>query len=178
MGQTGLACTLLQWWHPHMQLLIKGLFGGRIFWSFVISLEELLIAKLGMDLLFFSGQTYGMTMSCRITSLDFSPLPKIRRFLCCSFFQTTTLSHNFTSHCLNKLTKNTKQCKTIFKLYMFNRTQKIPGTIFRAAAAILLLNSTTSPTEMFSLLPLSCGFGIQSAVTNLKSSPDSWLWIG
>jgi len=53
-------------------------------------------------------------------------------------------------------------------------TQKIPGTIFgAAAAAILLLNSTTSPTEMFSLLPLSYGFGIQSAVTNLKSSPGS-----
>ena len=78
-----------------------------------------------------------------------------------------------TSHCLNKLTKNTKQCKTIFKLYRFNMTQKIPGTIFGAAAAILLLNSTTSPTEMFSLLPLSYGFGIQSAVTNLKSSPGS-----
>jgi len=111
--------------------------------------------------------------ACRITSLDFSPLPKTRRFLCCGFFQTTTLSHNFTSHCLNKFTKNTKQCKTIFKLYMFNRTQKIPGTIFGAAAAILLLNSITSPTEMFSLLPLSYGFGIQSAVTNLKSSPGS-----
>jgi hypothetical protein len=110
-------------------------------------------------------------------SLDFSPLPKTRRFLCCSFFQTTTLSHNFTSHCLNKLTKNTKQCKTIFKLYRFNGTQNISGTIFGATVAILLLNSTTSPTEIFSLLPLSYGFKIQSAVTNLKSSPGSWLWI-
>ena len=44
---------------------------------------------------------------------------------------------------------------------------------FAQQVAILLQNSTTSPTEMFSLLPLSYGFGIQSAVTNLKSSPGS-----
>ena len=161
-----------------MQLWIKGLFGGRISWNFVISSEESLIANSGMDLLFFSGQTFGMTMSCRASFQDFSLLPKTRRFLCCSSFQTTTSSHNSTFLCPNKLIKNIKECKTTFNLYRFNKIQKTLGTIFREAAAIHLLNSTISPTEMFSPLLLFCGSGTQNAVTNLKSSPGSWLWIG
>jgi hypothetical protein len=94
-------------WHAHYSngdiphaTIDKGSFWWKDILKLCISLEELLIAKLEMDLLFFSGQTYGMTMSCRITSLDFSPLPKTRRFLCYISFQTTTLSHNFISHCL------------------------------------------------------------------------------
>lgn len=45
-------------------------------------------------------------------------------------FLSTTLSHNFTYFYLNKLIKNTKQCKITSKLYRYNRTQKTPGTIF------------------------------------------------
>ena len=162
----------------HMQLWIKGLFGGRISWNFVISSEESLIANSGMDLLFFSGQTFGMTMSCRASFQDFSLLPKTRRFLCCGSFQTTTSGHNSTFLCPNKLIKNIKECKTTFNLYRFNKIQKTLGTIFGEATAIYLLNSIISPTEMFSLLLFFCGSRTQNVVTNLKSSPSSWLWIG
>ena len=89
-------------WHAHYSngdiphaTMDKGSFRGRISWNFVISSEESLIANSRMDLLFFSGQTFGMTMSCRASFQDFSLLPKTRRFMYCSSFQTTTSSHKF-----------------------------------------------------------------------------------
>ena len=151
----------------------KGSFWWKDILKLTISSEESLIANSGMDLLFFSGQTFGMTMSCRASFQDFSLLPKTRRFMYCSSFQTTTSSHNSTFLCPNKLIKNIKECKTTFNLYRFNKIQKTLGTIFRESAAIHLLNSTISPTEMFSPLLLFCGSGTQNAVTNLKSSPGS-----
>jgi hypothetical protein len=144
----------------------------------VISSEESLIANSGMDLLFFSGQTFGMTMSWRASFQDFYLFPKTRRFLCCSSFLTTTSSHNSTFLCPNKLIKNIKECNITFNLYRFNKIQKTHGTIFGEAAAIHLLNSTISPIEMFSPLLLFCGSGTQNAITNLNFSPGSLLWIG
>jgi hypothetical protein len=137
----------------------------------VISSKKSLIANSVMDLLFFSGQAFGMKMSRRASLQDFSLLPKTRRFLCCSSFQTTTSGHNSTFLCLDKLIKNIKECKIIFNLYRFNKIQKTLGTIFGEAAAIYLLNSTIFHIEMFSPLLLFCGSGTQNAVTNIKSSP-------
>ena len=86
---------------------------------------------------------------------------------------TRTEEVNTLTLCPNKLIKNIKECKTTFNLYRFNKIQKTLGTIFRKAAAIHLLNSTISPTEMFSPLLLFCGSRTPNAVTNLKSSPGS-----
>ena len=155
-----------------MQLWIKGLL-----WKDILKLCDLFrgIAncKLGYGSNVFSGQTFGMTMSCRASFQDFSLLPKTRRFMYCSSFQTTTSSHNSTFLCPNKLIKNIKEFKITFNLYKFNKIQKTLSTIFGEAAVIHLLNSTISPTEMFSPLLLFCGSKTQNAVTNLKSSPGS-----
>ena len=123
----------------HMQLWIKGLL-----WKDILKLCDLFrgIAncKLGYGSNVFSGQTFGMTMSCRASFQDFSLLPKTRRFLCCGSFQTTTSSHNSTFLCPNK---NIKECNTTFNLYRFNKIQKTLGTIFGKATAIHILTTTT-----------------------------------
>jgi hypothetical protein len=148
-----------------MLLQTKALSGGRTFSTFVTNLEGLPNARLEMALLFFFGWTSGMTSSTRRFQ-DYSHLQRIKRSQWLTFSQQQIWLHTFTYHYQNKLTKNTMNCRKLFRAFRLDRKTKINGNISRCLENIQPTVTTNIFTKRCNHQNLSYGFGAPDVATN------------